>query len=38
MMLEMHNLRKSYGKTEALRDLNLHIADGELFGDRKSVV
>ena len=32
MMLEMHNLKKSYGKTEALRDLNLHIADGELFG------
>ena len=32
MMLKICNLKKSYGKIRALRDLNLEIEDGELFG------
>ena len=32
MMLTICNLEKCYGKIRALRDLNLEIEDGELFG------
>ncbi len=32
MIIEVDNLRKSYGKLLALDDLNLHIEEGEVFG------
>ena len=31
-MLEIHNLKKSYGKRQVLQDLNLHIKPGEIYG------
>jgi ABC-2 type transport system ATP-binding protein len=31
-MIEVENLKKSYGKTEAVNDLNLSVEKGELFG------
>lgn len=30
--IEVHNLSKSYKKTQALRDINLEIHEGEIFG------
>lgn len=32
MIIQVDNLRKSYGKLLALDDLNLHIEEGEVFG------
>src|SRR5438876_1141676 len=31
-LLEVADLRKNYGRIEALRGVNCHVADGELFG------
>jgi len=30
--IEVHNLSKSYGKVQALKDINLEIHEGEIFG------
>jgi len=31
-MINIHNISKSFGKVQAVRDINLEIADSELFG------
>jgi len=32
MIIEVENLKKSYGSLVALEDLNLSVAEGEVFG------